>query len=104
MNKEEKKMIGNMVILYFMHNPKMDKGIGFRIKANEIITKYYINHNMKEEDIRHCIESQPMCQKPIWDMFYDYWFKNQSSSIKNEKSKSQYKNSIGDSTNADDWI
>jgi hypothetical protein len=93
------KDIRKLVKLYMEYNPNMNRGIGFRAKTFDIINSYANTHNKSYEDIKHCIESQPMCQKPIWDMFYNYFYKN----IKEEK-KSNYKESISDSTDANDWI
>lgn len=97
----EKKDINKLVKLYFEYNPNMNKGIGYRAKANDIINLYANKHNMSYNDIKDCIEKNPMCQKPIWEMFYNYWFKK--SHIKKED-KSEYKKSIEDSTDVNDWI
>ncbi len=99
------KNIRKLVKLYFDYNPNMNRGIGFRSKAFDIISSYVNIHNMTYEDVVDCIESQPMCRKPIWDMFYDYWFKKQNNKdINKEEKKSSYKNSINDSTDVDDWL
>lgn len=100
----DKKEINELVKLYFLCNPQNNKGIGYRIKTNDIITSYANKHNMSYDDIKHCIESNPMCKEPIWEQFYKYWFsKNKKSSIKKEE-KSEYKKSINTSTDVDDWI
>lgn len=95
MNKDK---INELVKLYFLHNPNMNKGIGFKIKANDIITKYANNHNMPYDEIKNCIEKNPMSQEPIWDMFYNYWFN------KPKEKKSDYKDSINNSTDITDWL
>lgn len=97
----EKKLIGELVKLYFQYNPQNNKGIGFRAKANDIITAYANTHGMAYEEIKDCIEKSPMCTKPIWDQFYQYWFNNKN---KKKVEKSDYKDSISDSTNPDDWL
>jgi hypothetical protein len=96
-NKEEKKIINELVTLYFKYNPNMNKGMGFRIKANDVIKEYYITHKKSYEDIKQCIESKPMCQVPIWNQFKNYFYKK-------KEEKSEYKNSIGESLNPDDWF
>lgn len=88
--------INKLVELYFKYNPNMNKGIGFRIKAYDVIKDYLIKNKKSYEEIKLCIEKNPMCQKPIWVMFREYFFEN--------KSKSKYKESINDSTNPDDWF
>ena len=98
-NNKEKEMINKLVLLYFKYNPNMDKGIGYRIKANDIISSYYYKHKMKYKDIKDCIESNPMSNIPIWELFYNYWYLNN-----NNNEKSNYKDSISNSTNPDDWI
>jgi len=88
--------IKELVMLYFKHNPNMNKGIGYKVKAWDTISLYANKHNKKYEDIKHCIESQPMCRVPIWNQFYNYFFK--------KKNNNTYKNSISDSINPDDWL
>lgn len=96
-----KKEINRLVKLYFECNPHMNRGLGFRIKAYDIISSYINKHNMSYSDVELCIESNKMYDGPIWDMFYNYWFNNKNNKIKN---KSSYKNTIGDSTDVNDWL
>lgn len=98
----DKKEIRKLVELYFEYNPHNNKGVGFRAKANDIITSYATKHKMTYGDIKHCIESKPMCQEPVWDQFFNYWFKNNNNKKKEEKS--EYKDSISDSTDPNDWL
>lgn len=98
----DKKEINELVKLYFLHNPQNNKGLGYKIKANDIIKAYAEKHKMSFKDIKHCIEMSPMCQKPIWEQFYDYWFKK--SHINKEEKKSEYKKTINNSTNVNDWL
>lgn len=98
---ENKKVINELVKLYFDVNPNMNKGIGFRAKANDIIKSYVNIHNKSYEEIKSCIESYPMTKIPIWTQFDNYF--NKKDNNKNDE-KSSYKNSINDSTNIDDWI
>lgn len=100
----DKKDINKLVMLYFKHNPQNDNGVGWRVKANQIITKYANELNMSYDDIKHCIESQPMCPKPIWTQFYEYYGKYKLNKDNNEEKKSSYKNTINDSTDVDDWL
>lgn len=92
-----KKEVNKLVSLYFYINPNMNKGMAFRIKANDVITQYYFAYDKSYEEIEHCIRSQPMCQKPIWIQFKDYFYNK-------KKENSHYKSSIEDSTNIDDWM
>lgn len=95
-NKEENKIISQLVFLYFQYNPEKNKGINWRIKANDIIRANYLIDKHTKEEIEDCIKSSPHCKYPIWTQFEIYF--------KNKKKKSNYKNSINDSTNPDDWI
>lgn len=88
-----------LVKLYFEFNPHYNKGIGFKSKAFDIISSYADKHNKSYEDIKLCIESNPMSQKPIWQQFYDFFFKKE-----NKKEDSSYKNSLENSTNIEDWL
>lgn len=97
-NNNNKEEIRELVKLYFEYNPQNNKGIGYRAKAYDIISSYLNTHNKKYEDIKKCIESNPIHEKPIWDLFYNY-FKNTK-----KLEKSNYKSSIKDSTNVNDWI
>jgi hypothetical protein len=96
LSKEENKIITELVNIYFMYNPQMNKGMAFRIKAWDIISAHYITLKKPYDDIKHCIESKPMCKLPIWEQFYKYFNK--------ETDNKGYKGTITDSTNADDWI
>ena len=96
----ERKQINELVALYFQYNPHFNKGIGWRAKANDIITAYANTHNKSYEDIKLCIESSPMTGMPIWTQFEKFFNKK-----KVEKSnKSHYKGSIQDSTDPNDWF
>lgn len=98
--EEQKKMIRELVDLYFEYNPHMNRGVGFKAKANDIIKAYLITHNKNYDDIKHCIESSPMCGIPIWEQFYNFFYKKKN----NKQENSSYKSSVSDSTNVDDWI
>jgi hypothetical protein len=97
MSKEERKVVNELVFLYFQHNPEKNKGMGWRIKANDIIRAYYITHKKTKEEIAQCIESQPQCILPIWTQFENFFNKKKVE-------KSEYKNSINDSTDVNDWL
>ena len=94
-NNEDKKIIRDLVKLYFDYNPHMNRGIAFKSKAFDIISSYYNIHKMSKEDIEDCISSQPHCKNPIWIQFSSYYNKNK---------KSNYKGSVSDSTNPDDYL
>lgn len=94
-----KKEINQLVQLYFMHNPQNNKGIGFRVKANDIITSYATIQKLTYDEIKECIESSPMCTIPIWDQFSQYYYKKKKS-----KNNSSYKDSVEDSTDVNDWL
>lgn len=102
---KRKEEIANAVSLYFKINPNMDCGIKFRTKAYDIITSYITKHKMPYMEVIKCIESQPMTKIPIWDQFFNYWFKNKNNNEdKKEEKKSHYKSSIEDSTDVNDWL
>lgn len=93
----ERKEINELVKLYFDYNPQNNKGIGWRIKANDIITSYANFHKKSYEDIKQCIESSPMCRDAIWIQFEKFFNKKKVE-------KSNYKDSINDSTDPGDWL
>jgi hypothetical protein len=95
-DKEKQKEVTKLVNIYMEYNPNNNRGIGYRAKANDIIYSYMITHKKTFDEIKECIESNPLCQEPIWKQFNDYFSKN--------KNKSNYKNSIGNSIDAKDWI
>lgn len=95
--KEQDKKIGALVNLYMQYNPNNNKGLNYRFKAWDIISSYYTIHNKTYAEIELCITSMPLCQQPIWDQFNNY-FKEK------KESKSNYKESIGESLNPDEWI
>lgn len=95
-NKKEIKEIRELVKLYFDYNPGMNRGIAFKSKAFDIISSYYNIHKKSYEDIKHCIESKPMCTLPIWDQFSQYF--------KNKNEKPTYKSEINNSQNPNDWF
>lgn len=97
----KKKEINELVKLYFDFNPHMNRGIAFKAKAHDIIKSYLTKHGKTFDEIKLCIERTPMCQEPIWEQFFQFFFK------KNNKKKvenSEYKKSITDSTDVNDWI
>jgi hypothetical protein len=95
----DKKDIAKLVKLYFEYNPQNNKGIGWRAKANDIISSYANTHGMTFEEIKDCIEKSPICQKPIWTQFYEYY-----GNMKKLNKKSNYKDSVSDSTDVNDWM
>jgi hypothetical protein len=102
LSENDKKVVRELVNLYFLNNPQNNKGMGFRTKTWDIITSYYTKHNMSKEDIEHCIESSPMCKLPIWDQFYNYKFKNENKNNIEESGK--YKKSVDESLDPSDWV
>lgn len=94
----DKKLINQLVKLYFEYNPSMNRGIAFKSKANDIISSYANIHKKTYEEIKDCIEKSPMCKFPIWTQFDNYFNK------KKVEKPSHYKNSIKDSTNPNDWL
>lgn len=95
-NKEQDKKITELVNLYFQYNPDKNKGMAWRIKAWDIISSYYVIHKKPYDEIKHCIESKPMCQVAIWEQFKNHFTKKD---INNKGYKK-----IQDSTNVDDWL
>jgi hypothetical protein len=75
----------------------MNRGVAFKAKANDIISSYANIHKKSFEEIKNCIESSPMCQFPIWTQFDNYFNKKKVK-------PSNYKDSINDSINPNDWI
>lgn len=94
----DRKEINQLVKLYFDFNPSMNRGIGFKSKANDIITSYANKLNKNFEEIKECIESSPDCQFPIWTQFDNFFNK------KKVEKKSHYKDSINNSINPSDWL
>lgn len=94
-----KKDIVKLVELYFNNNPNFkNKGIGYRIKTYDIIEKYNKEFKKTYKEIEECINLYKYSDEPIWNILYNYFFKS------NKNKKSNYKDSITDSTNIDDWI
>jgi hypothetical protein len=98
-SKEDRKILTELVDIYFMYNPQNNKGMAFKIKTWDIISAYYLVHKKTYEEIKLCIESKPMCTIPIWDHFNNYF------TIKNKPIESNsYKKTVSDSINVDDWL
>jgi group I intron endonuclease len=109
--KNNRDNINNLTKLYFEYCPNMNRGLKFKIKAQEIINTYLNKHGMTVKDVEDCIKKYPMCQQPIWQQFYDYWYKEKNvnknkNNIEESKKqeKSNYKSSIGTSLDPNDWI
>lgn len=96
--------IKDLTKMYFLYNPQYNTTIAFKIKANDTITNYIVNHGMKYDDVKKCIELSPMCKVPIWTQLYNYWYKEDMRNKNKKKESSNYKNSVSESTNVDDYI
>lgn len=103
----DKETTRELVNLYFLYNPQYNRGFAFKVKAYDTIFNYVNALGMSFEDIKDCIESQPGCKLPIWEQFYKYYGKikykdNNKKKVENENS--DYRKSINNSTDVNDWL
>jgi hypothetical protein len=102
--EDNKKIIRELVKLYFDYNPQNNRGVAWKAKTHDIISSYINIHNKSYDEIKACIEAYPMTKIPIWNQF-DYFFNIKKKIEKpKQQQKSNYKNSISDSTDVNDWM
>lgn len=98
----DKKDIRKLVDLYFQYNPSKNRGVAWRAKAYDIISGYATGDKKTYEEIAECIEKYPGTGMPIWTQFENHFSSINKKKIENENS--DYRNSINNSTDVNDWL
>lgn len=106
----DKENTRELVKHYFLYNPQYNKGFAFKIKAYDTIFNYINALGMTFDEVKDCIESNPACKMPIWEQFYKYYGKMKYKDNDNinkkkiENENSDYRKSINNSTDVNDWL